>query len=77
MIAELTQGQPYRHVMGYELNEPGRAERDARYNTALRTGQYSLREWKWDRAGRRRSCARPLAWPNGSKAPAPTVFSSL
>lgn len=50
VIAELTQGQPYLHVMGYELNEPGRAERDARYNTALRTGHYPLREWKWDRA---------------------------
>jgi hypothetical protein len=40
VIAELTQGQLYRHVMGYKLNEKGRAERDAQYNTALRTGQY-------------------------------------
>ncbi|MGW4528862.1 hypothetical protein [Amycolatopsis sp. NPDC004378] len=52
VIAELTQGQPYRHVMGYELGEARRAERDARYNTALRTGEYPLREWDggWDRA---------------------------
>ncbi|MFL6124257.1 hypothetical protein [Actinophytocola sp.] len=50
VIAELTQGQPYRHIMGYELNERGRAERDAKYNTATRTGEYPLRTWKWDRA---------------------------
>ena len=52
VIAELTQGQPYRHVMGYELGETRRAERDAKYNTALRRGEYPLREWDggWDRA---------------------------
>ncbi|GAB3162030.1 hypothetical protein GCM10027258_80220 [Amycolatopsis stemonae] len=52
VIGELTQGRPYRHVMGYELGEARRAERDARYNTALRTGEYPLREWDggWDRA---------------------------
>ncbi|MDT7785578.1 MAG: hypothetical protein QOF58_3997 [Pseudonocardiales bacterium] len=50
VIAELTQGQPYRHVMGYELGETRRAERDAKYNTALRTGEYPLRQWGWDRA---------------------------
>ncbi|MFD8497863.1 hypothetical protein [Amycolatopsis sp. NPDC059657] len=50
VIAELTRGQPYRHVMGYELGESRRADRDARYNTALRTGEYPLREWGWDRA---------------------------
>lgn len=52
VIAELTQGQPYRHVMGYELGEKRRAERDSLYNTALRTGEYPLRVWDggWDRA---------------------------
>jgi hypothetical protein len=52
VIAELTQGQPYRHVMGYELGERRRAERDATFNTALRTGEYPLRVWDggWDRA---------------------------
>lgn len=52
VIAELTQGRPYRHVMGYELSEGRRAERDATFNTALRTGEYPLREWDggWDRA---------------------------
>lgn len=49
VIAELTQGQPYRHVMGYELGETRRADRDAKYNTALRTGEYPLRQWGWDR----------------------------
>ncbi|GAA2783015.1 hypothetical protein [Saccharopolyspora taberi] len=50
VIAELTQGQPYRHVMGYERGESRRAERDAQYNTTLRTGEYPLRAWGWDRA---------------------------
>lgn len=58
VIAELTQGLPYRHVMGYEAGEKRRAERDATYNTALRTGEYPLREWDggWDRA----ACGRFL-----------------
>lgn len=52
VIAELTQGRPYRQVMGYELGEKRRAERDKEYDTALRTGEYPLREWDggWDRA---------------------------
>lgn len=50
VIAELTQGQPYRHVMGFEVDETRRAVRDAKYNTALRTGEYPLRQWGWDRA---------------------------
>ena len=38
--------------MGYEIGEARRAERDAKYNTALRTGEYPLRVWDggWDRA---------------------------
>ncbi|MEV0682170.1 hypothetical protein AB0I60_37205 [Actinosynnema sp. NPDC050436] len=52
VIAELTQGRPYRQVMGYEKGEQRRAERDKKYDTALRTGMYPLREWDggWDRA---------------------------
>lgn len=50
VIAELTQGQPYQHIMGYELTEHARAVRDAKYNTVLRTGVYPLRTWMWDRA---------------------------
>lgn len=48
VIAQITQGQPYRHVLGYELGEWRRAQRDARYNTALRTGEYPLITWGWD-----------------------------
>ncbi|WP_410659518.1 hypothetical protein [Amycolatopsis sp. lyj-112] len=38
--------------MGYELGETRRAERDAKYDTALRTGEYPLRYWDggWNRA---------------------------
>ncbi len=51
VIAVLTCGQPYRHVMGFELGERSRAKRDAEYNTALRSGEYPLRDWDggWDR----------------------------
>ncbi|WNV83095.1 hypothetical protein [Umezawaea sp. Da 62-37] len=50
VIAELTQGRSFRQVMGYESGETRRAERDARYNAALHTGEYPLREWDggWD-----------------------------
>ena len=50
IIAQLTGGKPFRHVIGFEANELGRAAKDARYNTALRTGEYPLIEWGWDRA---------------------------
>lgn len=40
MIARLTGGQPYQHYVGFEVDETGRAERDAAYNTAARTGRY-------------------------------------
>lgn len=48
-IPRLTNGRPYRHVVGFEANEPGRANKDALFNTALRTGEYPLIEWGWDR----------------------------
>lgn len=50
IIAGLTDGRPYRHVIGFECNEPSRAAKDARHNTATRTGVYPLVEWGWDRA---------------------------
>jgi hypothetical protein len=50
IIATLTEGNPYRHVIGFEANEPKRATKDATYNTATRTGVYPLIEWNWDRA---------------------------
>lgn len=48
-IARITDGRPYRHVVGFEANEPNRARKDAFYNTDLRTGEYPLLEWGWDR----------------------------
>jgi hypothetical protein len=49
VIGYITQGRPYRHVLGFEANERARANKDARYNTALRTGEYPLINWGWDR----------------------------
>ena len=49
-IEALTGGAPYRHVIGFEANEPRRAAKDATYNTDTRTGEYPLIEWGWDRA---------------------------
>lgn len=44
-------GVAFRHVIGYEANEPKRAEKDAAAgNSATRTGEYPLIEWGWDRA---------------------------
>jgi hypothetical protein len=48
-IERLTAGRPFRHVIGFEANEPGRAAKDAKYNTELRIGEYPLIEWGWDR----------------------------
>lgn len=50
VITAITQGRPYRHILGYAANEHARAARDARHNSELRTGEYSLIEWGWDRA---------------------------
>jgi hypothetical protein len=49
VISRVVAGRPYRHVMGFEANEPKRAAKDRIYNTALRTGEYPLIEWGWDR----------------------------
>ena len=46
--------RPYIHALGFNVHEPKRAQCDATYNTALRTGEYPLRTWKWDRARLRR-----------------------
>lgn len=48
-IATATAGRPFRHVMGFEANEERRAIRDATYNTGVRTGEYPLLDWGWDR----------------------------
>ncbi|WP_280763528.1 hypothetical protein [Prescottella agglutinans] len=49
VIARITRGQPYRHVMGFEAGEQRRADKDAMFNTELRTGEYPLIEWGWTR----------------------------
>lgn len=49
-IAALTRGRPYRHVIGFESAEPRRAAKDTLHNTDVRTGEYPLIEWGWDRA---------------------------
>ncbi|MBC7303188.1 hypothetical protein [Nocardia salmonicida] len=48
-IAAITGGHPYRHLIGFEATESGRALKDTRYNTAARTGEYPLLDWGWDR----------------------------
>ena len=50
VIAALTQGQPYRHAIGFEAGERARATKDAQYNNERRTGWYPLVEWGFDRA---------------------------
>ncbi|MGV7303110.1 hypothetical protein PJK45_28095 [Mycobacterium kansasii] len=50
VIAALTQGQPYRHAIGFEVGERARASKDSLYNNARRTGWYPLVEWGFDRA---------------------------
>lgn len=49
VIAAITQGQPFRHVLGFEVGEQNRATRDAAHNTELRTGEYPLISWGEDR----------------------------
>ncbi|GAB4590137.1 hypothetical protein [Nocardia sp. IFM 10818] len=50
VIAALTDGQPYRHLIGFEVTETARAIKDTRFNTATRTGEYPLMTWGWTRA---------------------------
>jgi len=50
VIARITQGQPYRHAIGFEANEQARAEKDRLYDNAIRAGWYPLQDWGWSRA---------------------------
>lgn len=50
VIARITSGRPYRHVVGFEANEGSRADKDRLHNSELRTGWYPLQEWSWSRA---------------------------
>jgi len=49
VIAEVTCGRPYRHVLGFEVGERARAAKDALFNTERRVGWYPLLDWNWDR----------------------------
>ena len=49
VIARITEGRPYRHAIGYEANEAGRAGKDRTYNSETRTGWYPLLDWGWNR----------------------------
>ena len=42
VIASVTAGRRYRHVLGFEAGERARAEKDALFNTDRRTGWYPL-----------------------------------
>jgi hypothetical protein len=50
VIARLTEGRPYRQIIGYGANEPKRAANDRDHNTQLRIGVYPLLDWGWTRA---------------------------
>ena len=49
VIAAVTAGRRYRHVLGFEAGERARAAKDALFNTERRTGWYPLLDWGWDR----------------------------
>lgn len=49
VIAAVTQGQPFRHLIGFSAAEQARANRDRRYDTELRTAEYPLINWGFDR----------------------------
>jgi len=50
IIEKVSQGRPFRHVMGFNADEMGRVERDASYSTVQRQSEYPLVEWGWGRA---------------------------
>lgn len=49
VIAKITRGESYRHIIGFEAGEVRRALKDEAYNTATRTGEYPLIVWGWHR----------------------------
>ncbi|MBU8820315.1 hypothetical protein KL864_31025 [Mycolicibacterium goodii] len=49
VIARITGGRRYRHVLGFEAGEKARAAKDALFNTEQRVGWYPLIDWDWDR----------------------------
>jgi hypothetical protein len=49
VIASVTAGRRYRHVLGFEAGERARAAKDALFNTERRTSWHPLLDWGWDR----------------------------
>ena len=63
VIATVTSGRRYRHVLGFETGERVRAAKDTLFNTERRTGWYPLIEWSWDRS----RCADFIAETTGRR----------
>ena len=61
----ITQGRPYRHVVGFEANEAARAAKDRLHDTELRRGWYPLMDWAWTRS----DCHRYLLDVLGESVP--------
>lgn len=49
LIERLTESQPFRHIMGFNADEQGRADRDSGYSNHVRSSEYPLIEWGWGR----------------------------
>jgi hypothetical protein len=49
VIAAITRGRRYRHVLGFEAGEKARATKVTVFNTERRVGWYPLLDWNWDR----------------------------
>ncbi len=64
VIARVTQGRPYRLVVGFEANEAARAAKDRLHDTGLRRGWYPLQDWGWTRS----DCDRYLLKVLGEKS---------
>lgn len=65
VIAHITRGRCFRHVIGFEANEAGRSDKDRRHNTDVRRGWYPLQDWGWTRA----DCHRYLLDTLGESVP--------
>jgi len=49
VIARITKGNRFRHVMGFEANEDSRAAKDRLHDSDRRRGEYPLQSWGWTR----------------------------
>jgi hypothetical protein len=76
--AQVTEGRPYRHVVGFEADELSRVLRDQNEGSAARQPVYPLVEWGWDRA----QCERYIfdllgvEWPKSACSQCPYALTS-